>query len=124
VTDFSKSLAALAAVAWFTTTQAHHSAGMFDMTKQVTISGTVKEFQYSNPHSWLQVMLMGKDGTPVLYAFETGAPTMLERMGIKLDTFKPGEKVTVAYNPMRDGRPAGLLKSVTKADGSVYPHKP
>lgn len=99
---------------------AHHSAAMFDHTKTVTLHGTVKEFQYTNPHSWLEVMIVSPDGKVVQWGFESEGPSTLLRAGIKAKTFRPGDEVTVIANPMRDGRPAGSLISATKADGTVY----
>jgi uncharacterized protein DUF6152 len=104
--------------------QAHHSAAMFDMSKTVTLQGTVKEFQYTNPHSWLQVLVMSPDGKTVEWGFETEGPSTLLRVGIKSKTFQPGDKVTIVAHPMRDGRPAGAWVSATKADGTVYNLRP
>ena len=99
---------------------AHHSGAMFDHSKTITMKGTVKEFQYTNPHSWLQVLVTGADGKTVEWGFESEGPSTLMRAGIQAGSFKPGDKVTVLANPMRDGRPAGALLSVTTADGKVY----
>ena len=99
---------------------AHHSGAMFDRSKTVTLTGTVKEFQYTNPHSWLQVLVTGADGKAVEWGFESEGPSTLMRAGIQAGSFKPGDKVTVLASPMRDGRPAGALISVTMADGKVY----
>lgn len=103
---------------------AHHSAAMFDLAKTVTLRGTVKEFQYTNPHSWLQVLVVGSDGKVVEWGFETEGPSTLLRVGIKAKTFQPGDKVSIVANPMRDGRPAGAWISATKADGTVYNLRP
>jgi len=104
---------------------AHHSAAMFDHRKTVTVRGTVKQFQYTNPHSWLMVTATGPNGRTTEWAFEAEGPSSLLRAGIRARTFKYGEVVTVTASPMRDGRPAGLLIRVTKADGSVFsPHGP
>ena len=103
---------------------AHHSSAMFDMTRTVTVQGTVKEFQYTNPHSWLQVLVVGSDGRSVEWGFETEGPSTLLRSGIKAKTFQPGDKVTIVASPMRDGRPAGAWISATKADGTVYHLRP
>jgi hypothetical protein len=103
---------------------AHHSGAMFDRSKTVTLKGTVREFQYTNPHSWLQVLVTGADGKTVEWGFESEGPSTLMRAGIQAGTFKPGDKVTVLASPMRDGRPAGALLSVTTADGKVYSTRP
>jgi hypothetical protein len=99
---------------------AHHSAAMFDHSKTITLHGTVKNFQFTNPHSWLIVMITGADGNPVEWGFEAEGPSTLLHAGILPKSFRPGDKVTVTANPMRDGRPAGALISVVMADGSVY----
>jgi len=103
---------------------AHHSAAMFDHTKTVTIHGTVKEFQFTNPHSWLMVMVPGPDGKAVEWGFEAEGPSSLLHVGILPKSFQPGDKVTVTGNPMRDGRPAGALISAVMADGRVFKTRP
>jgi len=113
------SAAALAAGGLAAPALAHHSGAMFDPTKTVTLDGTVKEFQYTNPHSWLEILVTGPDGKVTEWGFESEGPSTLLRAGIKAKTFMPGDKVTVMGHPMKDGRSAGSLVSVTKADGTV-----
>ena len=98
---------------------AHHSFAMFDTTKQVNVTGTVKEFQYTNPHSWILIVVPGANGEPVEWGFESEGPSSLLRIGVKPTSLKPGDKVTARAFPMRDGRPAGALISITKPDGAV-----
>ena len=114
-----KLVIAVCALGLATPALAHHSAAMFDHEKKVTLQGTVKEFQFTNPHSWLQVMVTGPDGKATEWGFEAEGPSTLLRAGIKAKSFMPGEKVTVTCHPMKDGRTAGSLMSVTKADGTV-----
>jgi hypothetical protein len=111
--------AVLLAAAAATPALAHHSFAMFDMSKQVSITGVVKDFQYTNPHSWVIVVAPGPDGKQADWGFESEGPSTLLRSGIKHSSLNPGDKVTVLAYPMRDGRPAGSLIKVTKADGSV-----
>jgi hypothetical protein len=101
-------------------TIAHHSVAMFDHDKTIRLQGTVKEFQYTNPHSWLQILVTRDDGETVEWDFEAEGPSSLLRKGIKTTTFSPGDKVTVVAHPMKDGRTAGALLSATAADGHVY----
>src|SRR5688572_3784430 len=101
------------------TALAHHSAAMFDPAKQIVVQGTVKEFQYTNPHSWLIVTVPGADGKTVDWAFEAEGPSTLLRSGVKRSSFVPGEKVTVTGRPLKDGRPAALWVNATKADGTL-----
>lgn len=99
---------------------AHHSSAMFDHTKQLTLEGTVKEWKFTAPHSWLMVEVRQQDGKAVVWALEGGGPSGK----LRKDTFKPGDKITVVTHPMRDGRPAGLLGVVTLPDGRKVNEKP
>jgi hypothetical protein len=103
---------------------AHHSTAMFDDDKEVNLQGTIKEFQYTNPHSWLVVDVADASGKVTAWSFEAEGPSTLGRAGIKKNTLMPGEKVTVKSHPMKDGRPGGSLMSVTKADGTVINPRP
>jgi hypothetical protein len=98
---------------------AHHSAAAYDRNADIELTGTIREFQYTNPHSWLFVQVVDKTGQVVDWGFEAEGPSSLLRAGIKVSLLKPGEKVTVKGHPLKDGRPAAILVSVTKADGSV-----
>jgi hypothetical protein len=98
---------------------AHHSGAMFDGAKEVVLVGTVKEFQYTNPHSWIQVMVPKDGGGEVEWSIETAAPIVLLRAGIRSNALVPGEKVTVRAHPLKDGGPGGNLIDVKKANGTV-----
>jgi hypothetical protein len=98
---------------------AHHSFAMFDRAREIEVKGTVYEFQYSSPHVWLWIMSKDPGGAITKWGFEGEAPSVLIRKGVKPNTIKPGDLVTVRTNPMKDGRTAGFLLSVTKADGTV-----
>jgi hypothetical protein len=87
---------------------AHHSFAMFDSGREVTLTGTVREFQWTNPHSWLQVTV-ARGTTTVEYSLELGSPNSMSRRGWRRTTFKPGDRITFAMNPMRDGSPGGSL---------------
>jgi hypothetical protein len=95
---------------------AHHSASMFDDTKVVELTGTVKELQWSNPHIWLQVIVDEK-GAKKEWSIEGGSPNTLSRQGWRSTTFKPGDVVTVRLNPMKDGTPAGSFVGAKFSDG-------
>ena len=112
---------ALAAVAFAAsgTLSAHHSTAMFNLGSRITLAGTVKAFQWTNPHIWIQVTAAGPDGTPSEWSIEGGSPNTLSRQGWKKTTFTYGDKVTAVVNPMKDGTHAGLLVSITLADGTV-----
>lgn len=99
---------------------AHHSAVMFDDQKEVTVKGTVKEFQYTNPHSWLLVDVKGEDGKVVTWGFEAEGPSTLMRAGIRKSDFAPGTELTITGHPMRDGRPAAAWMRATRGDGKEF----
>jgi Family of unknown function (DUF6152) len=93
---------------WAVAALAHHSVAMFDMSKEITVHGTVKEWQWTNPHAWLQVLVPDPSGNDVEQGFELGSPNTLVRDGFRKETFKPGDKVTVIAAPRRDGTVGGL----------------
>jgi hypothetical protein len=97
---------------------AHHSAAMFDNTKTTEVTGTVKEFQWTNPHIWVQVNV-DKAGAKEEWSFEGGSPNSLSRQGWRKSTFTPGAEVTVRFNPMRDGTKAGQFVGAKFADGKT-----
>ncbi|MFZ1990022.1 MAG: DUF6152 family protein [Alphaproteobacteria bacterium] len=98
---------------------AHHSFAMFDLGKQVTLAGTVKEFEWTNPHAWIEVNVPSEAGPDALWSVQMNSPNNLTRQGWKRTTLKPGDRVTIIVNPMRDGRKAGLFYKLTKADGET-----
>ena len=96
---------------------AHHSAAMFDETKVVELSGTVKALQWTNPHVWLQVMI-GDQASATEWSFEGGSPNSLSRQGWRSTTFKPGDVIAVRIAPMKDGSPGGnFIGARFEADG-------
>lgn len=97
----------------------HHSASMFDQEQVKEMTGTVKEFQFTNPHTWIQVLVADENGEEVEWSLEWGSPNQLGRQGIRPSTFPPGAKVTVRTNPMLDGSPAGLFIGARLEDGTT-----
>jgi hypothetical protein len=101
---------------------AHHSFAMFDRTKEVTIAGTVRVFEWTNPHSWLQVVVPASEGRRATeYSIEMGSPNTMSRQGWRRTTFKPGDRVRVVMYPMRDGSPGGAFVSAVNASGQALP---
>jgi hypothetical protein len=98
---------------------AHHSAAGIDRSKSVTLVGTVKQFGWQNPHSWMEIDVPNDAGVVTTWKVEMTSPAFLIRAGWKATTIKPGDKVTVKVFPLRDGDPGGLFQSVTLADGST-----
>jgi Family of unknown function (DUF6152) len=112
-------LIAALAIALTTTTSAHHSFARFDRSKTVVLTGTVKEFQWTNPHAWIQINVKGANGRVVEWGAEGGSPNMMVRSGWKKSLLKPGDTVTVTVNPLRDGGPNGSLVTIKLPDGTV-----
>ena len=99
---------------------AHHSFAMFDAEKTVTLEGTVKEFEWVNPHSWLRIMVNDeKTGQPALWALELSSPSRLVTMGLRANSMKPGDAVSVTIHPMKDGARGGQFIQAVLADGKA-----
>ena len=103
------------------TVSAHHSYSMFDASRMQTVTGTVAKLDYNNPHVfvWLYVPKADSPGKYDLYAFENGSINTLSRLGWSATALKPGEKITVDYWPLKDGRPGGHYNKGTLANGRV-----
>jgi hypothetical protein len=98
--------------------QAHHSFAMFDFQKDMTLAGTVKEFQFTNPHCFIQLLVPGAGGgAPVEWSIEMASPPHLVRSGWTRSTVKPGDRITVVVHPLRDGAPAGSYVSAADDKG-------
>ena len=95
---------------------AHHSYAMFDLKKTVSFEGTVKEFQWTNPHAWIEVMVDTPEG-PKQYSIELNNLRNLSNSGWKFNTLKPGDKVSVDVHPMRNGKRGGSLATIKIPDG-------
>jgi len=98
---------------------AHHSDAMFDREQVRELSGTIKEFQFTNPHTWVQLSVKDDKGKVVEWSLEWGSPNQLGRQGIRPSTFAVGAAVTVRANPMRDGTAGGAFIGARFADGKT-----
>ena len=100
---------------------AHHSAAMFDASKLIVLRGAVLSFSYLNPHSWISIQGAPEGSTEVKrWDVEATSPNTLARIGVTKETLKPGEKVTIAIRPLRDGRNAGSMVFFVTPDGKSY----
>jgi hypothetical protein len=96
---------------------AHHSFVMFDTTKQTTLTGTVTAFQWTNPHSYIEMDVADETGVVKHWSIEMGSPSILQTSGWKHGTLKAGDKITLVANPLKNGDPGGLLYEATLPDG-------
>jgi hypothetical protein len=99
---------------------AHHSYAMFDVQKTLSLTGTVKSWQWTNPHSWLVMTVPDAAGEEVEWGLEGSAPTIYRRYGMTRDAVKAGDRITVVVHPLRSGANGGQLQSITTSDGKTF----
>ena len=110
-------------------TFAHHSFAMFDRSKETTLVGVVHEFQWTNPHSWIELDVPNDSGGVDKWSIELNSPNNLARQGWHSDSIKAGDKISVVIWPLRSGEKGGLFISLTLPDGSTldeaaFRHRP
>jgi hypothetical protein len=105
-------------------TAAHHSAAGIDRTQSKTVTGTVKEFRWGNPHAWIDLNVASDKGAADTWSIEMTSPAFLLRAGWRSSTIKAGDTLSVTVRPFRDGTPGGLFVSVTLPDGRVMTERP
>ena len=98
---------------------AHHSYAMFDSGQNKQLDGVVETFKWTNPHSYIEVLVPGKDGQMEKWGVECGSPAQLVRAGWRSTTLKPGDHVIVTVHPLRSGELGGAFVSVQTPDGRV-----
>jgi len=102
-----------------TAAEAHHSFAMFDHVNRVTLAGTVTQFQWTNPHVFIELDVPDGNGSIKHYSIECASPNVLQRIGWKYTDVKQGDKITLLINPLRNGAAGGMLETATLADGRV-----
>lgn len=118
----SKSLlvmAALAVAAVAVPLSAHHSFAMFDQTKSVSLKGKVVEFQWTNPHAFIELEVPDGKGGADRWSIELNSPNNLTRQGWRRSSVKPGDQVTITLNPLRNGKKGGLFNTILLPDGKM-----
>jgi len=104
--------------------RAHHSFAMFDTTKPVTLTGKVTQFQWTNPHAYIELDVPDGPNPPKHWTVELGSTSILMQGGWKFTDVKPDQTITVVLSPLRSGQPGGLLVRITLADGRVLSNGP
>ena len=102
----------------------HHSSSGIDQQGSVTVSGTVKEFRWGNPHSWIELEVVNAKGETELWNFEMNPPVFLVKQGFTRSSLKPGDKVDVTAKPFFDARPGGIFRAVKLTDGTILGEQP
>ena len=102
----------------------HHSPAVFDRTKEVKLVGVVKEFRWSNPHSFIELEVRNEAGTMDTWAVEMNPPSYLVKAGWKSTTLKAGTAITITINPLRTNEKVGKFVSITLPDGTVLGENP
>jgi hypothetical protein len=98
---------------------AHHSGAMFDRTQTVELAGVIKQYQFANPHVWIEMLVPDKKGREVQWSIEGEGPAIMARMGLGPSVLKVGDKVKIRAHPLRDGRPGGSFIEITLPSGKV-----
>ncbi len=98
---------------------AHHSFAAFDITSQKTVTGTIKQVDWTNPHIWIWMNVENDKGSVDTYGFEGMSPNFLAHRGWTKSSMKPGDKISIVYRPMRDGSNGGMFISTRLPDGTV-----
>jgi hypothetical protein len=103
---------------------AHHSFPMFDMTKKITLNGLVTSFEWTNPHSYIEIDVPDDQGVATHWSIEMGSPSILQQAGWKFSSLKKGDKTTLIISPLKNGKSGGFLVTATLPDGRVLKNGP
>ncbi|HEV3331379.1 MAG TPA: DUF6152 family protein [Bryobacteraceae bacterium] len=96
---------------------AHHSFAMYDRDHQITLTGTVTKFEWTNPHAYVELDVPDSNGVVKHYSIECASPNVLTRIGWKFNDLKTGDKATLLINPLKNGKAGGMLEKATLPDG-------
>jgi hypothetical protein len=113
----------VALAGWSRPVLGHHSFAMFDTGKRVTIAGTVTAFEWTNPHSYIEIDVE-ESGRAKHWSIELGSTSILMQGGWKFNVLKRGDKITLVMNPLRNGEAGGFLVQITLPDGRVLSNGP
>lgn len=110
-------LSVIATLSVAASAEAHHTATMFDPASPKTLNGTVREFQWTNPHCYIQLLVRNEAGVEEEWSLEMAAPMHLQRLGWRKSTLRAGDRITVTFHPLRNGGKGGEVQEATSADG-------
>lgn len=121
---FARLLVAALGIALAAPASAHHSFAMYDSTHQITIDGVVKDFQWTNPHVWIQVLVANAQGGTDEWGVECTSVNFMTRRGWNKHTLKAGDKISLTLSPLRDGSKGGSFKGVNLLNGAPLQLEP
>jgi hypothetical protein len=113
-----KPILTIAMIAGALPAAAHHSFAMFDKSKEKSVAGVVERLAWTNPHVMIDIEVPNKQSRNTRYRIESASVNILMRQGWKVGAIKPGDRVTIVFNPLRNGQAGGLLVKVIRADRS------
>ena len=107
-------LAAVGSLVMFSgSTMAHHGVAGYDMTKTITVHGTVSKFDWSNPHVVVYVDAKNEGGEMQHWTIEFASPVHMVRAGWSKGSMKTGDDITIETHPSRNGAPVGISSTIT-----------
>ncbi len=107
------------------TLRAHHSTAMFDSDNPIELSGTIVEWQYTNPHTFIILNVVDEDGNEVEWALEGRSTSAIYRLGWTPESLQPGDEIMVTVRPLHSGAPGGNYSNIRWRDGSeIDPYAP
>ncbi|MEE8439673.1 MAG: DUF6152 family protein [Micropepsaceae bacterium] len=112
-------LAGLAALGLAIPALAHHSHANYEPSDAIEITGTVVDYQWINPHTWIYITVMGDDGEMQEWALESGSTGQLTRRGWGADSMLPGDTISALIRPLKDGSYGGVLGTIILSDGTA-----
>jgi hypothetical protein len=118
--QLSSLLLSLWFLCWSSLAQAHHSFAMFDSQNQLRLQGVVSQFDWTNPHIYIELDVKDEAGASKHWTIECANISILSRLGWKFNIMKPGDTITIVVAPLRNGEPGALLKELMLADGSRW----
>jgi hypothetical protein len=124
MTSKPAALAVLSVLILSSVVLAHHGTSLYEMNREITLKGTIKEWSFGNPHTWLWLNVTASDGKAEEWSIESAPPTYLAGQGWSAATLKPGEEITALVSPRRGEARSGILLEVHRKDGEVLMVRP
>ena len=99
---------------------AHHSVAIYDSENPLELTGTVVEWQFTNPHVFILIAVEDEEGNETVWNLEGSNTSLMLRRGWRPDTLQPGDEIRVRFNPLHSGAPGGNFREVFNPDGTPF----